>query len=50
MCPFGSDQSQLTLLGRDDGGVGCQWEMDPWERNQIGLELVQVDIEGSVET
>merc|ERR1719466_526763 len=39
----------ISLLGRDDRGVGDEREVDPWIRNQVGLELVQVDIESSVE-
>jgi hypothetical protein len=40
----------LTLFGRDDGCVGSKREMDPRERNQVGLELVQIDVEGTVES
>ena len=40
----------LTLVGRDDRGVGSKREMDSGERNQIGLELVQVDVQGTVKS
>lgn len=38
------------LAGRDDRSVGGEGEMDTRERNQVDLELVQVDVERSVET
>jgi hypothetical protein len=44
------DYRVLTLVGRDDWGVGSKREMDSGERNQIGLELVQVDVQGTVES
>lgn len=34
----------------DDGGVGDQGEMDSGVRNQVGLELVKVDVERTVES
>jgi hypothetical protein len=40
----------LTFVGRDDGCVGSKREMDSGERNQIGLELVQVDVQRSIES
>jgi len=40
----------VSFLGRDDGGVGHQREMDSWIGHQVGLELVQVDIESSVKS
>lgn len=33
-----------SLSGRDNWGVGDKREMDSWVWNQIGLELVQVDV------
>merc|ERR1712209_116070 len=39
----------VGLLGRDDGGVGDQGEVDPWVGHQVGLELSQVHVQGSVE-
>lgn len=38
------------LGGRDDGRVGDQREVDTRVRHQVGLELVQVDVQGSIET
>jgi hypothetical protein len=38
----------LTLFGRDDGSIGGEGEVDSGERDQVGLELVQVDIERTV--
>ena len=40
----------VGLLGGDDGSVGGQREVDAWVRHQVGLELGQVHVEGSVET
>jgi hypothetical protein len=40
----------VGLLGRDDGSVGDQGEMDARIGHQVGLELGQVDVEGAVET
>jgi hypothetical protein len=37
------------LGGRDNGGVGDQREVDTGVGDQVGLELVQVDVEGTVE-
>jgi len=37
------------LGGRDDGGIGDEREMDTGVRDQVGLELVQIDVEGAVE-
>merc|ERR1712213_134208 len=39
----------VSLLGRDDGCVGDQGEVDPGVRHQVGLELSQVHVQGSVE-
>jgi hypothetical protein len=38
------------LLSGDDWSVGDQWVVDTWVRNQVGLELVQVDVQGTIET
>jgi len=40
----------VGLVGGEDGRVGSEREMNPGEGNQVGLELVQVDVEGSVES
>ena len=37
-------------LGRDDRGIGGEGEVDAWIRHQIGLELVQIHIQGAIET
>ena len=37
------------LGGRDDGSIGDQREVDAGVGDQVGLELVQVDVEGAVE-
>jgi len=39
-----------SLAGRDDRSVGGEGEVDTRERNQVDLELVQVDVEGTVES
>jgi hypothetical protein len=36
------------LRGRDDRRVRDEREVDAWVRNEVGLELVQVDVEGTV--
>jgi hypothetical protein len=37
------------LSSRYDWGVCDEREMDTWVRNQVGLELVKIDVEGTVE-
>ena len=37
------------LGGRDDGRIGDEREVDAGVRDQVGLELVQVDVERAVE-
>ena len=39
----------VGLLGRDDRGVGREREVDARVRHQVGLELGEVDVEGTVE-
>ena len=41
-------EDQNCLLGRDDGGVGDRREVDPGVRDQVGLELVQIHVKGSI--
>ena len=36
-------------LTRDDGGVGDEWEVDTWVGHQVGLELGQIHVEGTIE-
>ena len=38
------------LGGRDDRGEGGEGEVDTGEGDQVGLELVQVDVQGTVES
>lgn len=38
------------LGSRDNGRVGDQREVNTRVRDQVGLELVQIDVEGSIET
>lgn len=38
-----------SLGRRDDGGISNQREVDTRVRDEVGLELVQVDVEGAVE-
>ena len=40
----------VGLLGGDYWGVGGQREVDTWVGYQVGLELSQVDVEGTVES
>ena len=39
-----------ALAGRDDRGVTDQGVVNAWVGDQIGLELVQIDVEGTIET
>ena len=36
------------LGGGNDGGVGDQGEVDPGEGDQVGFELIQVNVKSSV--
>jgi hypothetical protein len=38
-----------SLRGGDDWGVGNEREVDTWVGDEVGLELVQVDVEGAIE-
>jgi hypothetical protein len=38
------------LSGRNDGRVSDEWEVNAWVWDEVGLELIQVDIERAVET
>ena len=40
----------VSLLSRDDGRVSDQREMNPGVWHQIGLELVEVNIESTIKT
>ena len=39
----------MCFGSRDDGGEGGERKVDTRERHQVGLELVQVDVEGTPE-
>merc|ERR1719158_885106 len=39
----------VSLLGRDYGSIGDKGEVDPRVGHKVGLELVQIDVQGSVE-
>lgn len=38
-----------ALAGRNDRGIADQWVVDTRVRDQVGLELVKVDVKGTVE-
>lgn len=38
------------LLSRDDWSIRDQWVVNTWVRNQVSLEFVQVDVQGTIET
>ena len=40
----------VGLLSRDDWSIGNHREMDTWVGHQVGLELSQIDIEGTIES
>ena len=40
----------VGLLRRDDWCVCGQREVDTWVRYQVGLELCQIDIQGTIES
>lgn len=39
-----------SLGSRDDGGVGDKREMNSRVRHQVGLELVQINVQGTIES
>ena len=39
----------VGLLGRDDGGVGHQGEVNTRVEHQVGLKLGQINVQGAVE-
>ena len=48
---FGNGQLfMVCLFSRDDWSVRGKWEMNPGVRHQVGLELRQVDVEGTVKS
>jgi len=40
----------VSLLSGDDWSISNQWEVDTWVWDQVGLELSQVDVEGTIES
>jgi len=40
----------VGFLGGDDWSISGQWEMDPWVRDQIGLELGQINVQSTIES
>ena len=40
----------VGLLGRDDWRIRSQGEVDTWVWHQVGLELCQIDVQGTIET
>lgn len=40
----------VSLLVRDDRGEGGEREVNTRERHQVGLELVQIDVQRAIET
>ena len=50
---IGNLHDRVGLVGGlgsgDDGGIGDEREVDAGVRDQVGLELVQIDVEGAVE-
>ena len=40
----------VSLLGRDDGSVRGEHEVNSRIRHQVGLELVQIDVQGTLES
>jgi len=40
----------VGFLGRDDWGIGRKHEVDSWVWHQVGLELSNIDVEGTVES
>ena len=48
---FGNGQLfMVCLFSRDDGSIRGEREMNPGVRHQVGLELRQVDVEGTVKS
>ena len=40
----------VSFLGRDDWGVGSQREVNTWVGYQVGLELSQINVKGTIES
>jgi hypothetical protein len=39
-----------TLGGRNDRSIADQRVVDTWVRDKVGLELVEIDVEGAIES
>jgi hypothetical protein len=39
-----------TSGSRDNRSITDQWVMNSWVRNQVSLELIKIDVQGTVET
>ena len=44
-----SQQRLSYLLSRDDRRIGDEGEVNSWVGHQVGLELVQIDVQGAIE-
>ena len=40
----------ISFLGGDDWGIRGQHEMDSWVWHQVGLELSNIDVKGTIES
>ena len=40
----------VSFLGRDDWGIGGKHEVDSWVWHQVGLELSNIDVKGTIES
>ena len=40
----------VSLLSRDDWGIGYEREVDPGVGHQVGLELSQINVQGTIES
>lgn len=47
---LGLETLVTALRGTDDWCITDQWVMDSGIRNQVGLELIQIDVESTIES
>jgi len=40
----------ISFLSGDNWGIGRKHEMDSWVWHQVGLELSDIDVEGTIES
>ena len=45
-----SELLMVSLLSRDEWGIGAEWEVDTWVWDQVGLELSKIDVQSAVKT